>query len=216
MVADTERKALTSSPWLTIWYSPRKTIRSIVESNPNQQLIILAALIGISFLLEQLSTRNIGDTQPLFIIFIIAAIAGPLLGIIFVYILGALLHWTGSWFGGQASATETRAAYAWSWVPNLWILVLWIPKLALFGMELFTSTTPRIESNPVLALILLAFSLIELVVGIWVIIIFILCLSEVHRFSIWKAIATFVLSLVIIGIPLFLLLALMSGLYIGP
>jgi hypothetical protein len=57
------------------------------------------------------------------------------LGIIHLDIGGAILRWTGSWFGGQASSEEVRAAIAWSSVPRIWALLLLIPELALFRNE---------------------------------------------------------------------------------
>jgi Yip1-like protein len=49
---------------------------------------------------------------------LIAAIAGPIAGIIALYIGSALIRWTGHWIGGKASARTIRAAMAWSTVPG--------------------------------------------------------------------------------------------------
>ena len=32
------------NPWITIWTSPRKTIRAIVETNPKKDFLLLAAI----------------------------------------------------------------------------------------------------------------------------------------------------------------------------
>jgi hypothetical protein len=126
------------------------------------------------------------------------------------------MHWIGSRFGGQASPVEVRAAFAWSSVPNIWSQILWIPQLALFGKELFTSATPKIAANPFLALVLLGFLGVQLVIAIWAFVVLLICLSEVHRFSIWKALATIVVSGLAIFVPLFCILVLLSGLTITP
>lgn len=211
-----ETQPRTLSPWLTIWIRPRQTIRRIVDSDPEHQVMLLAMLGGIIQVLNQSSTRNAGDILSLPIILIICAMAGPIVGIILLYLMGALLRWTGSWLGGQASSVEVRAAFAWSSVPSIWSQILWLPKLALFGNDLFTSTMPRISANPFLALILLGFTMVELVVVMWAFVVLLKCLGEVQRFSAWRALATVFLSGLIVGVPVFCLLVLLSGLTITP
>ncbi len=58
-----------------------------------------------------------------------------------------------------------RAARAWASVPLIWAMLLWIPEFALVGDELFTSSTPRLESNWLFLLILLGFGLIEMAIN---------------------------------------------------
>jgi hypothetical protein len=41
------------SPWLTIWIKPKQTIRRIVDSDPQYQVIFLAVLVGIIQVLNQ-------------------------------------------------------------------------------------------------------------------------------------------------------------------
>jgi len=54
-----------------------------------------------------------GDELSVPIIFIAALIVGSIGGVISLYIGGAILRWTGSLFGGQATSEEVRAAIAW-------------------------------------------------------------------------------------------------------
>jgi hypothetical protein len=198
---ETEVQIDPLNPWVSIWIRPRETIRWIVETDPTRQVILLAALSGIAQSLARASERSLGDIISVPIIFIIALIAGSIGGILSLYIGGALLRWTGSWFGGQAASEEVRAAIAWSSVPIIWSLLLLIPELALFGEELFTSATPRIDANPLLQFLLLGFVAVEIVISIWAFVLFLKCLGEVHRFSAWKALGAVVIpGLVLVGI----------------
>ena len=206
----------TLSPWLTIWIHPRETIRRIVDTAPEHQVITLAMLAGFAQALSQASARNVGDTLSLPVILIVCAMAGPIGGIILLYVSGALLRWMGSWLGGQASSVEVLAAFAWSSVPNTWAMILWIPKLALAGKDVFTGTMPRIHANPFLALIIFGFTIVEMVVAVWAFCVLLKCLGEVHRFSVWKALAASFLSGLIVGVPVFCLLVLLSGLTLTP
>jgi hypothetical protein len=200
------------SPWLSIWVAPRQTIRKIIEVDPAKNVMLLAMLAGIGNALDKASSRNAGNALPLIGILAICIILGPIGGILSLYIGGALFRWTGSWLGGEASSEEVRAAIAWSYVPTILILPLWIPKLLIFGEELFISSTPRIAANPVLSILLPGFSVIELVVGIWAFVVFLKCLGEAHGFSAWKALGASILGTLVILVPLLCII----GIFIIP
>jgi hypothetical protein len=159
-------------------------------------------LAGVGQALDRASSRSIGDSIPLVAILAICVILGPIGGIISLYIGGALFRWSGSLLGGQASSQEVRAAIAWASVPTIAVLSLWIPELLIFGEELFTSATPRIDANPFLAVLLLGFAAIEIIAAIWAFVISLQSLGEVHKFSAWKALGAVVLGTLVILVPL--------------
>jgi hypothetical protein len=206
-----EIQSQSMTPWLSIWISPRRTIRKIVDTDPGKFVIPLAMLAGISQALDRSVARSSGDTLPLTVVLAICLILGPIGGILSLYIGGALFRWSGSWLGGQARTEEVRAAIAWSSVPVIFILPLWIPQILIFGEELFTTATPRMDANPVLALLLLGFGLFELAVGIWAFIIFLQTLGEVHRFSAWKALAAAFLGTLVVVVPILCVVGIFLG-----
>jgi hypothetical protein len=87
-------------------------------------------------------------------------------------------------------------------------MALWVPELALFGDELFTSHTPRLYSNPLLGLGLLGFGVLEIVVGVWAIVIFLKALGQVQGFSAWKALGNTLLASLVVLVPLALFVVL--------
>lgn len=200
------------SHFLSIWLKPRETIRTIVETNPTRHVFLLAMLAGIGQALDRASSRNMGDSISLITILLSCIILGPIGGIISLYIGGALYRWSGSWLGGKANEEEVRAAIAWSYVPTIFILPLWIPKLLIFGDEMFTSLTPRMNANPFLAVILLGFAAIEFIVGIWALVVFLKCLGEVHKFSAWKALGSVILGTLVILVPILCIVGVIFGL----
>ena len=207
----------TVSPWLAIWTKPRETIRRIVDDDPSHQVVLLAVLAGIGQALDRAASRSTGDTLSLPVILAICAVAGPLGGLVSLYISGALLHWTGrKFFGGQASSEEVRAAVAWSLVPRIFSSALWIPELALFGTEMFTSATPRIDSNLLLAVLLLGVAGIKAILLIWYVVVFFKCVGEVHRFSAWKALASLSMSALILFVPVFVVGAISRIITVSP
>lgn len=190
------------NPWVSIWTKPRATIQQIVDTNPEHLVLLLAAIGGFSSVLDRASTRSLGDKLDWHVIFLIAAIVGPIAGIIALYIGGALIRWTGSWIGGKASSRSIRAAMAWSTVPEIWALVLWIPALALFGQEMFTSEIPSIQANPSLNIVFLGMAAIGIAIGIWQFVIYLKCLGQVQGFSAWKALGNSFMALMVVVLPI--------------
>ena len=201
----------TLNPWFTIWTRPRATMRSVLDTDPRRMVLVLAMLAGFAQALDKASLRHVGDRLPVPAIFLIAALAGSVIGILTLYLSGALLTWTGKWLNGKATPQHARAAVAWSNVPLIWALILWVPELMLFGKELFLSETPVLDGNPLLIIIFLLFAVIELLIGIWAFVIFLKCLGEAQQFSAWKALANALIALVIFLIPATLVAVIVFG-----
>jgi hypothetical protein len=188
-----------------MWVRPRDTIQQIVSSDPTRTVLLLAALSGFGSALDNASIRSLGDKFELPMIFTMTAIVGPISGILGLYIGGALVRWTGTWIGGVASSQNIRAAIAWSSVPLIWALLIWIPELALIGDELFKSETPRMDASYTLLLAFLGLSLIELVIAIWALVVLLKSLGQVQGFSAWKALGNLLLSALVIAVPILII-----------
>jgi hypothetical protein len=191
-----------ASPWLTIWIRPRPTIRRIVDTDPTRGVVLLAMLAGVDRLLDRMSLRNAGDQMDFPAILLTAAVAGPIAGIVGVWLSALLLRWTGHWIEGAGSLTAIRAAVAWAGVPVTASLAVWVLDLTLIGREMFTSDTPRLDATPFLALTVIASGVMQFVLALWSIWLFVVCLAEVQRFSAWKAIGNALLAGLVIFIPL--------------
>ncbi len=193
------------NPWLTIWTSPRATMREILDTDPKRMVPPLALVGGFISALDRAAFKNLGDHLSLPAIFLTCAIGGSLGGILGLYVGGALLRWTGRWIGGQGTSEQVRSAMAWSTVPVLWTAILFIPELALLGKELFTTATPRMNSNRSLAFTMMGFGAVEIVLGIWALVIFLKCLGEAQGFSAWKAAVNSALAGLVVLVPLLIL-----------
>lgn len=193
--------------FFTIWTAPRATIRRIVDSDPTRNVIALAAVgPAIGALASQWSmalgnNANLSVLWPLWVAVIVAFQAA--LGVLFLFISGAVLRWSGSMFGGVASRVEVRAALAWSQVPAIAAgIVLLIAVL--LGVQV-SHTTPGTLSQiePAFYKVMV----VEGVLGFWGFIISLKCIGEVHRFSAWRALAATLIpgliALVAIGFIVF-------------
>jgi hypothetical protein len=188
-------------PWLSMWLRPRATVRQVLDTNPNSQVLLLAALSGIVNMFGNAAARSLGDRVPLVGVIALCVLGGALGGILGLYLGGALLAWMGRTLGGHGQAPEVRTALAWAAVPTIWGGILLVPELILFQEELFTSATPRIDANPILEVLLLVLGLIEIVIGLWTAVVFLKSLGEAHRFSAWRSLATTFLAGLVIAAP---------------
>jgi hypothetical protein len=202
-------KTLTSSNnlsllWVSIWVSPRRTIRQIVDNNPSQSVYLLGALAGIYRFLNQAAKRSLGDYMSLGEILVLAILIGSLLGIFVVFVGGELFRWVGSKLYGKATAAQVRAAIAWSSVPEIILLLLFCPLIIMYGRDYFSSSIDWM--SPMIFRLIIGVGFLGLLLLIWRAVLFVNCLAEVHEFSFWKGLLTTVLGLLIVIIPFGLLL----------
>ena len=189
------------NPWFSIWLQPRATMQQILDTDPARLVLMLAIIAGFFEALDQAVIQDLGDRMASWQSVVFScAIGGPLSGVFGLFVGGYLLRKTGSWLGGSASVREVRAAIAWGCIPTIWLGLLWIPSIALFGDECFTYATPRLDGDPVLASAMLFLDLIEIVGVIWSIVIWLKCLGQAHKFSAWRALGSVLLMvLVLVG-----------------
>lgn len=190
------------NPWFSIWMRPRETMRQILNTDPERQVLVLAAISGIGQTLNKASQRNLGDAIDVPVILFLALILGSIGGIIQLYISGALISWTGKWIEGQADSLQVRAALAWSSIPGIWLMLFWIPELALFGEEMFTEEMPVMESNSLLSNAFIALGLVSTIGAVWSIVVMLKCLAEAQGFNAWKALANIILAFCVVFLPL--------------
>lgn len=193
------------NPWIEIWTKPKVTIRAIINTFPEQYIIPLAILSGIAQALDEASANNMGDDLSIGTIMLFAIVIGAIVGLLTMYIGSAITNWIGNKLGGTADVIETRSAVAWAGIPIVFGLVLWLPQLALYGSDMFTSYAPRITQNPIPLLIV---GIIEIIKNVWAFGLLIACLSEVQRFSEWKAFVTLLIPGIVIFVSFFLCLTL--------
>jgi Yip1 domain len=170
------------NPFWTIWFRPRATIRGIVETNPTLHVLPLAIVGGILQVVQSASQQNFVERLSIPAIALVGVLVGPPLGLFSLYVGAWFAVLTCRLFGGQADAREVRAALAWSTVPLLATIPIWLIQLAVLGREVFTS-----------GLVSAARDLPTLVPLIWFLVTTVKTLGEVQRFSAWRAFGSLVL-----------------------
>ncbi len=188
------------SPWLSIWFKPRNTIKHILDTNSEKYVLLLAALSGIYRTLERATNISLGDIMSFIPLLLVCLIAGAILGVLGLYIGGRFFSWIGRSLGGQATSQEVRTAIAWSSVPDIVLLAIYIPIILIFGHNWFISSLEWM--SPILTVIIfITLTPIGIILLIWRFFLFIKCLAEAHQFSAWKSLGTVVIGTIIIVVP---------------
>lgn len=176
-----------SRPWLTIWTTPRRTIREIVDHDPRYGVLLIYWLATTATLLGLLSGTNTGERQSVVFIFALAGLAGAVLGPLCLYVRGAIFCWTGKWFGGCAPASHVRAAIAWSHVPYLCSWGVKLIQVPVFGAIVFTRGGAFATAYPDHLWLVDAQTTIQWAVAAWGVVVSLLCMAEVQKYSLVRA-----------------------------
>jgi hypothetical protein len=198
------------TPFFTIWTEPRATIRRIVDTDPTRYVIGLATIGPAISTLTSLWSKALGDNSNLSafwpISVLLYAAAAAALGVLSLYLGGAVWRWAGSLLGGVASSVEVRAAIAWSSVPGIAgaVIALIAILLGLPMPQMTAQGMPRVDPA------FYRITTFEGIIGIWSLVVLLKCIGEVHRFSAWRALAAGLIPPLIAVLTIGLMLVLFS------
>jgi len=210
LAAILDNPTILDNPWIAIWTSPRETIREIVNRDPTYRVIMLGALAGALVALNFMLGSALNFTAALLpasvvpylpILTLASPFLGAAFGILGLYSTAIVMDWSGRALGGVGNALTTRAALAWSGVPQICLSI--VTLLILVSSRVWQALVPSISApdgsagaaaNPFTPM-----DGVEAIVWIWSFILMLQCVGEVHRFSAWRALAAFVLPGAILG-----------------
>ncbi len=146
----------------TLWSlmeSPRAAFRRIALARHKNYVILLSCLLGVALVYALFWFKNLGNRFPDFLLLVGAGIvAGPVIGILFTYVLSVLVHRVGRLLGGKGTYRNVRAATVYASVPVVYSLILVFPiEIAIFGPYFFSDNPPPLVINPAAYIVLLAF-----------------------------------------------------------
>ena len=183
-------------------------MRWLEQREPDEMIILLVCFAGFSEFLVSASRFNLGDYIAIPLIFAFAVLLGPILGIAGLLIATFLLRLTGTWLDGKANNRMLRAAIAWSFIPIISYSILWIPQYFILGSVLFESRIVIYGSKA--HLLIVSLNVLRLMIVTWSIVIFLNCLCEVQKFTIWKAMGNCFLSAAIFWIVILFIAAIIA------
>lgn len=198
------------NPWLSIWTQPRATISTIVSTNPNRSLWFLSAIYGFCSLLNLFQTMALGNSLTTMAIFLLAFLLSPFWGYLLFAIWSGVVTGVGRLLKGQGSFKAIRAAYAWSCVPIILNIPLWLLMVALFGHQLFQNLPNSELLSQSLIAALFTILIAKVVLAIWSLVIYLNALAEVQQFSVLRAIGNVILAGVVLSLIFYLLWMLLA------
>ena len=168
------------SPWLTVWFSPRRTVERLVATRPTYFVWPLAILGAIASFYSQISVIDSAGYLLNWQLALSLLLFGALVGIVWLYLSGFMLSWIGRLLGGRASALHMRTVFAWSTLPTIlgFVIILVIATTAGRGGAL--------DSVPLLVA----------AASIWSFVVFLLMLGRVQNFGFWRTTLTYVFNTV--------------------
>ena len=223
------------SPFVTILFIPRPTIRFLLDHRRDRGVVplILMAMISVSLRppewtgMEQ--AAEILGTELLIGVVVLALILMVGVTVGGFYLFAWLAALAGRFFDGSASAREVRTALAWGSVPLIWALVYRIPAMLFWGpayasihsdgngnairigSESVVYNSGAISDAPI-SQILILFALDLIVIG-WTVVVMSRTLAEAQQFSSWKGLANLLLAFVlpIVAIAIIVTAAVMTA-----
>jgi hypothetical protein len=194
------------NPWLWMLVDPTETIRQIVDFDPQHYVLLLSCLYGINAML-------IGTIQNPYLhlnytaLLPVVPVGGPLLGLLSVSLISWALRMAAPHSGGHASEHETQAAFAWSLLPEIYVLPLTFAAAIAVSPD-----TGSARANATTALIIA--TLVSSVASrLWSFVLLLNTLAEVNQFSRWNAFTTLVTAGLILFVLSILFVLPFAGMY---
>ncbi len=172
----------------SIWTTPRLAVRQAIRGDAARVVIAVAWFSGVVDVLQNAALgRSFAPHWGPFVL-LLALVLGPLFGLAYFGVAGALLAGSGRLLGGTADSSDTRVALACSVVPELIALPLWIPVIGFYGLEIFTKEQGARPAG------LVAFLGLQAMLLAWAWALRVVTLAEAHGFSLLRAFLTIALT----------------------
>ena len=198
--------------FIKIWTSPRKIFRYINDKHYDKYVVILLVLSGISRTFDQAAMKNMGDKISILGIIGFCIIGGGLLGWLTYYIYAALISWTGKWLNGEGNTDSILRIISYAMLPSVVALIFLIPQIAVYGNEMFKADGDIVSAGFISNIFVYLSLLLEITFGIWTLVLCVIGISEVQKFSIGKSILNMLmpgLLLLAIILPIVLLMTIL-------
>ena len=194
------------NPWLAMWTQPRQAIRAILQINPKYGVFYLAAIYSLQSFFYFANYWSLGISMPFYAILIAGLVLSPFIGLIWVYIAGWILYFTGRWLEGKAPMIHLRSAVAWSKIPTSISLLMWFVLLGTHPEYVFILDAGGPSS--------IFINLITTILGIWSLIILIQTVREIQFFSVGRAVINVIIAWFISFLFVFILFAILRYFYV--
>ncbi len=178
--------------------SPKQAFQFIDNYKYNKHVILLLVLSGIVKALDKAETKSMGDNIPIWGIIGFSLFIGLLFGWLLNYIYAFLVSKTGEYLNRKASTESILRVLAYSLIPAIISLFVYFVRILFYGNSIFQSTLLYSSDEFLNNIISYIFIFIDLFLMVWSLILLIIGVSIVQKFSIGKAIVNIVLPAILI------------------
>lgn len=180
-----------------VWLSPRLVFEYITRADYQNNVTLLLVLASISN-----SLANNFDNEKTFehsVIYLLAVsiIGGGIFGWIGYYILGALISWTGRWINGVAETYDIVRVLSYAMIPNIMGTVLLVFIFVVNGGASFEHAI-NFDGSLMISISIILATVLLFVLQLWSLILSVVGVAVVQRFSIPKSILNILLVLLVI------------------
>jgi hypothetical protein len=193
-----------------IWTSPRLVFKYINDNHYDKHVTVLLILAGISSAFDRAVMKDMGDKMSLIAVLVLCILVGGIIGWISYYIYAAMISWTGGWLGARGKTSAILRVLAYAMLPSIIGLGFLVPQIVIYGSEIFKAEGDIVSAGWVSNIIVYGSMLFELAMGVITIILAVVGISEVQKFSIGKAILNSLLPLIIFLIPVLIIIILLE------
>jgi hypothetical protein len=208
-----ENTITQSNIFIKIWTAPRAVFRFIDANRYEKHVTLLLFLSGIVRTFDRASAKNMGDHFSLWGVIGFCLVLGGLFGWVTYYIYSALVSWLGKWLNGNADTQSILRVLSYAMFPSIVALLFLVPQIAIYGNELFKSNGDIYSAGLFANMVFYICLIVEFSLSIWTIVLCVIGVSEVQRFSTGKAIANLLLPalfFVVIILLLFLIYSVLA------
>jgi hypothetical protein len=175
---------------------------------------LLGAAQGVVSWLALSRAQSAGAASSVAEILTKAILIGPFAGIFGLYLMAAIYVRLGNRAGGVSTRTQIFHVLAYSGVPMVASLGLWL-LAALFAGESTFIESQRADLEPFLALIVDVQFIAHIVLIAWSLLLQVMGFSEVEGFATRRAFGVWVLGQVLVALAMFLLAIVIYGTGLG-
>lgn len=191
-------------PLHDVWLRPRRVFRDLAGKPIGTVDYLLGAAQGMVSWLFLSREQGAGATSGLPEIFGTALLVGPFAGIAGLFLMTAIYSRLGRRAGGTSTRNQVFHVFAYSGVPLVASLAIWVVTALLAGEAAFIKT-PRADTEPFIVWLLQGQLIAHGLLIAWSYLLQIMGFSEVEGFAAGRAFKIWVLGQVLIALALFVL-----------
>ncbi|WP_124726347.1 YIP1 family protein [Staphylospora marina] len=170
----------------SVWLTPRKSVRHALNHGASWMgWVPFVWIFGVVFMMDQFSFRSLSRWFDIPDLLAWAFLSGLAAGPLFWMIYGTLLYAVGRPFGGRGGWQEMLVAVAVSMIPWTGKWLLGLVELLIFGKEAWDDYTPHLNASFFLLSAYFLMVLIDAILTVWILVVWSVVVSEVHRFPNW-------------------------------